>query len=112
MGTTGAALVDGVTLTNATATYYTATNVSARVDKATIANFTAGAVTATLYKVPSGGSADTTNILLDGVSIGAHATYTCPEFVGHWLKPGETIQAKASALASLSLMVSGIETTT
>ena len=96
-------------IANSATTYYTATNLRARIDKCTVCNTTAGAINLTIYKVPSGGSASATNTLISARSIAAGETYTCPEVVGHWLEAGGFISALASAATSLSLEMSGIE---
>ena len=102
-------LISPTQVANATTTYYTATNVRATLDKVTLTNTTAGAVTMELWLVPNAGSASDSNKILDGVSIAAHGSYLCPEVVGHTLEPGETLQAKASAATSVSLRASGRE---
>lgn len=92
-------------------TYYTATNLRARIDKATVCNTTAGAVTFTVYKITLAGSASATNTVISAKSVAAGETYTCPELVGHWLNAGDFIQALASAATSLSFAMSGLEVT-
>ncbi len=92
-------------------TYYTSTNCRTRVDKATVCNTTVGAVTFTMYKIPVSGSASATNTIVSAHSVLAGETYTCPELVGHWLAPGDFIQALASAATSLSLEMSGVQVT-
>jgi hypothetical protein len=111
MAVTGKPLIDGVQIAASNTTYYTATNVRARIDKATVCNTTAGAVTFSFFIVPFGGSSGVTNQVIDTKSVGVDETYTCPEVVGHWLEPGDFIVAVASAATSLTLMASGIEVT-
>jgi len=96
-------------LTGSTATYYTATNVKAILDKVTLCNTTAGAITVEMWLVPTGGTAGDSNKVLDAISVAAHTMYTYPEIVGHVLAAGDTLQAKASAATSVSLRVSGRE---
>lgn len=104
-------LVAGSVLTNSTATYYTAINVTATIRNATVTNPTAGAVTVTVYVVPNGGSAAASNEKIAARSVAAGETYLCPELVGANVMSSGTIQALASANASLTLMVSGYEVT-
>lgn len=111
MAVKGITLVEGTQISNATTTYYTSTNKRTRIDKMTVCNSTAGAQTFDMHIVPSGGSASASNQIVDGKSVGAGETYLCPEAVGHWLEPGDTIQAVASAASALSLVASGIEVT-
>lgn len=111
MAATGKRLVPGSQIAGSNTTYYTATNLRARIDKCTVCNNTAGAVTFDLFLVPSAGSAGVTNQIIQDKSVGAGETYTCPEAVGHWIESGGFISAGASAATSLTLMVSGIEAT-
>ena len=92
-------------------THYTATNVRALIDKFTVCNTSAGAVTVDVHLVPSAGSATTTNQIIAARSLAVNETYTFPEIVGHVLESGSTIQANASAATAVSLRVSGREVT-
>lgn len=111
MAITPKRLVNGSQLTNAVATYYTATNVSTRIDACALTNTTAGAVTATLHLVASGGSASASNRVLDAYSIAAGQTYVPPGVIGQWIEEGGTLQALASANTSISIVCSGVEFT-
>lgn len=101
--------VDGAQIANSATTYYTATNVRARIDACALTNTTAGAVTATLHIVPSGGTATASNCVLSAQSIPAGGTFTPPGVIGQWIERGGTLQALASAATSITLVVSGIE---
>lgn len=74
---------------------------------ATVSNPTGGAVTLTLWIVPSGGSASDANILYDEHSV---ATTTEPVglsgLVGQTLNSGDALHAVASAATSLTLHIS------
>lgn len=109
MAVMGKRLVSGSQIAASNTTYYTATNVRARIDKCTVTNTTAGAVTFNLYLVPSGGSAGVTNQIVDTKSVGVDETYVVSEAIGHWLDVGGFISAGASAATSLTLVVSGVE---
>lgn len=109
MAVTPKALVASQQLTNANATYYTATNVRTIIDKMTLCNTTAGAVTATIDLVDSGGTAGVSERVISARSIAAGETYTCPEVAGHILNSGDTLQGLASANTSLTIRVSGRE---
>jgi hypothetical protein len=102
-------LVPAAQLTAAVATYYTAVNVKALLDKCTLCNTSGAAVTVDLHLVPSAGAASASNKVLDTVSVNSHTTYVAPEVVGHVLEAGSTIQALASAATAVSLRVSGRE---
>lgn len=101
-------LISPQQLTNATATYYTSTNLITRIDKLSITNTTAGAVTATIYLVPDGGSAGNSTTVTSAKSIQAGETWNCPDVVGQVLNIGGTIQAVASANTSLTISAAGV----
>lgn len=110
MAITNKNLNEGAQLTASAATYYTApSNTRTVLKKVTVCNSTAGAVTFTAYKVPSGGTAGVTNIVTSAKSIAAGATYEAFELENHVLMPGDTLQAFAGSAASLTMAVSGIE---
>lgn len=111
MAAIGKALVSGSQISNSATTYYTATNVQSRLDKCTVCNNTAGAVTFDMWLVPSGGSSGASNQVIQDRSVNAGETYTCPEIVGQWLNAGQFVVAQASAATSLTLRISGIEVT-
>lgn len=104
-------LVPGSQLTTGALTYYTATNLAASITNATITNTTGGAVTATVYIIPSGGTAGATNVKISARSIAAGETYLCPELIGADVMSGGIIQALASSGSALTLMISGLEVT-
>jgi len=109
MAVTPKAIIAAQQLTNANATYYTATNIKTIIDKMTLTNTTAGAVTATIDLVDSGGSAGASERMISARSIAAGETYICPEVVGHVLNAGDTIQGLASANTSITIRASGRE---
>ena len=96
---------------NATTTYLTATKVSYRVDKLTVTNPTATAATITLYLVPTAGAAGDSTTISKTKSVGAGETWNCPDFVGQVLGDGTTLQAVASAAATLTLSAAGVRIT-
>ncbi len=111
MASTLLRIVSGSQLTTSLATYGTAvgTGRRQRIDKCTVCNSTATARWFDFHLVPSGGSADATNQLIDGKVVAAGETYTCPEVVGHTMEAGGFIRAVAEAATALTLMVSGVE---
>jgi hypothetical protein len=92
-------------------TQYTANNCTTVVDKFTITNITGNNIIFSVYLVPSGGSNDSTNLVLYPKAIASHTTYTCPEIVGQVLLNGGFIVTYASAATSLVLSASGREIT-
>lgn len=108
--TTNKKLVEGSQLTTSAATYYTApANTTTIIKKVTITNTSSGAVTVTIYLVPSGGSAGAANTITSAKSIAAGATYEAYEVENQVLMTSDSIQALASAATSLTLQASGIE---
>jgi hypothetical protein len=90
-------------------TQYTATNVRAIIDKATVTNTDTVSRTFSVNIVTSGGSAGVSNLVIDTRTVQPDETYLCPELVGHVLAPGGFISTIASAATSLTLRVSGRE---
>lgn len=107
MATTPSRIISGSQLTTSAVTYVTAVNERIRLERITLCNTTGGAVTATVYLVPSGGAAGVTNIVISAKSIAPGETYKCPELIGHVLESGGTLQALASAGASITITGSG-----
>ena len=96
---------------NAQTTQYTATNCKALIDKFTATNTSAANVTISVNLVTSGGSADTSNLIVDARSIAPDETYTFPELVGQALEPSGFISTIAGAATSLTIRASGREIT-
>ncbi len=92
-------------------TQYTATNVRAIIDKATVTNTDTVARTFSVNIVTSGGSAGNANLVIDTRTVQPDETYLCPELVGHVLAPGGFISTIASNATALTLRVSGREIT-
>ena len=102
-------LIAGSQLTTAAATYYTApANTKAVISACRLTNTTAGAVTATVYLIASGGSASASNTVLSAKSLAAGESYDVP-IDGQVLLAGGFIQALASANTSISIVASGTE---
>jgi hypothetical protein len=96
---------------NAQTTQYTATNCKALIDKFTATNTSAANVTISVNLVTSGGSAATSNLIVDARSIAPDETYTFPELVGQALEPSGFISTIAGAATSLTIRASGREIT-
>jgi len=109
MAVTPKAIIQSQQLTASNVTYYTATNVRTHIDKMTLTNTTADAVTVTIDLVDSGGTAGVAERVISARSIAAGETYTCPEVVGHILNAGDSIQGLASAATSITIRASGRE---
>ena len=103
-------LVDGSQLTASAATYYTApANTLATISACTLTNTTAGAITATVYLVASGGTAGVTNCILSARNLAAGESFNVGSAIGQTLAAGGTLQALASSGTSITLVASGYE---
>ena len=96
---------------NTQTTQYTAVNCKTIIDKFTATNTTAGNVTISVNLVISGGSAATSNLIVDTRSLAPDETYTFPELVGQVIEPSGFISTIASAATSLTIRASGREIT-
>lgn len=82
------------------------------ITKARFANLEAAtAYTFTVYRVPSGGSPATSNIIINARSIAPSCTDLAPELNGMTLNAGDTIQALASTTLKINAFVSGFAST-
>lgn len=103
-----AVLQAGAVLTTSAATYITAAaNSQTIIKRAVFTNVTGGAVTFTVYRVPSGGSAVTGNEIIPARSIAAGATDLAPELSNMVLNAGDFIAALASTGTSINMFASG-----
>lgn len=109
MTVTSKALVNSKFMENAQTTQYTAASVSAIIDKCTVTNTSAGAVTFSINLVNSGGAAGSSNLFIPTKSLQANESYLCPEVVGHTLTNGQFISAISNTASALAFRVSGRE---
>jgi len=103
-------IISGSQLTTAAATYYTAAaGEKMKISMMSLTNSAATAVTATVYLVPSGGTAGVTNLILSARSIPASGgePYIVRSALGQTIPAGGTIQALASVAASITIVASG-----
>lgn len=99
-------------LTASLATYYTVpSNTNTILKKVTFCNNSGSARTITVHLVPSGGTADDTNIIIDEKSVADQETFEATVIEGHAMNAGDFIQAKASAATDINIMASGVEIT-
>lgn len=107
-------LFEPVQIANAATTYFTAT-VATRIDKMTLTNSdTAASHYATIYWVPSGGTAGPANaILIGGTTVGKllapGETYDVTGFMGHTIGVGDLIAAVADAASKVNFFASGTQ---
>ena len=104
------AMVDGVSLTDAVATYYiTPTGTRALLKRATFCNNHSAVVTVTINLVPSGGSAAYGNQITKTKSLAAGESWSCPDMENHILEAGGFISMLASVTATIGVRISGYE---
>ena len=111
MATTARELIPAKQAEASQTTQYTATNVTAIIDKFTVTNTTGTAATLSVNLVASGGSASSSNLVMDTKSVAANSTYTSPELVGHILTTGSFISTVAGTASALTIRASGREVT-
>jgi hypothetical protein len=104
-------LVPAQTANNTQSTVYTATGVTAIIDKFTATNYSATAATISVNLVTSGGTAGNNDLIVKTKTLQASETYTFPELVGHVLRPGGFISTLAGAASAINIRVSGREVT-
>ena len=109
MTVTVTVLVPAQTANNTQSTVYTATGVTAIIDKFTVTNTSAGSVNFSVNLINASGSAGDSNLIIKTRAIAVSETYTCPELVGQVLEAGQFISTLASAATSLTIRASGRE---
>ena len=111
MTVTVTVLVPAQTINNTQSTVYTATGVTAIIDKFTATNYSGTAATISVNLVTSGGTAGNNDLIVKTKTLQASETYTFPELVGHVLRPGGFISTLAGTASAINIRVSGREVT-
>ena len=96
---------------NSQTTQYTATGVTAIIDKFTATNISASAATISVNLVTVAGSAGNTNLITKTKTLQASEVYTFPELVGQVLGTGDFISTIAGTASAINIRVSGREVT-
>jgi hypothetical protein len=104
-------LVPAKTVENTQTTQYTATGVTAIIDKFTATNFTATAATISVNLVTVSGSSGNSNLITKTKTLQASEVYTFPELVGQVLGIGDFISTIAGTASAINIRVSGREVT-
>ena len=104
-------LVPAKTAENSQTTQYTATGVTAIIDKFTATNYSATAATISVNLVTAAGSAGNDNLIVKTKTLQPSETYTFPELVGHVLAPSGFISTNAGPASAINIRVSGREVT-
>ncbi len=109
MAVTVKVLVPAKTAENTQTTQYTASGVTAIIDKFTATNYAATAATLSVNLVTAAGSASNDNLIVKTKTLQPSETYTFPELVGQVLAPSGFISTIAGTASSINLRVSGRE---
>jgi hypothetical protein len=88
-------------------TQYSATNVSAIIDKFTATNYSAVPATISVNLVTAAGSAGNDNLIVKTKTLQAGETYTFPELVGHVLPNNGFISTIAGTASAINIRASG-----
>lgn len=103
--------VPATVASSAQTTYYTASNVTAIIDKFTATNYSATAATISVNLVTGGDTAGNQNLITKTKTLQANETYTFPELVGQVLMSGGFISTIAGTASAINIRVSGREVT-
>jgi hypothetical protein len=104
-------LVPAKTAENTQTTQYTASGVTAIIDKFTATNYSAAAATISVNLVTAAGSAGNDNLIVKTKTLQPSETYTFPELVGHVLALSGFISTIAGTASAINIRVSGREVT-
>jgi len=104
-------LVPAKTVENSQTTQYTATGVTAIIDKFTATNYSASAATISVNLVTAAGSSGNSNLITKTKTLQASEVYTFPELVGQVLGVGDFISTIAGTASAINMRVSGREVT-
>lgn len=111
MAVTATVFINAKTAENVQTTQFTATNVTAVIDKFTATNYSTTAATLSVNLVASGGSSGNDNLIVDARSIQPGETYTFPELTGHVLLSGGFISTLAGTASAINIRASGRQIT-
>tara|TARA_R110000868_G_scaffold85033_2_gene239524 strand:- start:4736 stop:5071 length:336 start_codon:yes stop_codon:yes gene_type:complete len=111
MAVTVKVLVPAKTVESSQTTQYTATGVTAIIDKFTATNYSASAATISVNLVTAAGSVGNTNLITKTKTLQASEVYTFPELVGQVLGAGDFISTIAGTSSAINMRVSGREVT-
>lgn len=96
---------------NTQTTQYTATGVTAIIDKFTATNYSAAAATISVNLVTSADTAGNQNLIIKTKTLQPAECYTFPELVGQVLASGGFISTIAGTASAINIRVSGREVT-
>ena len=90
-------------------TQYSASGVSAIIDKFTATNYSGSAATLSVNLVTSFDNAGNQNLIVKAKTLLPSETYTFPELVGHVIAPGGSISTIAGTGSAINIRASGRE---
>lgn len=111
MTVTAKVLVPAKIVENSQTTQYTATGVTAIIDKFTATNYSGSAATISVNLVTVSDSSGDQNLITKTKTLQASEVYTFPELVGQILSPGAFISTIAGTATAINMRVSGREIT-
>lgn len=109
MAVSSRVLIQAKTAESTQTTQYTATNVTAIIDKFTATNYSSSAATLSVNLVPIAGSAGNNNLIVKTKTLLPSETYTFPEIVGHVISPNGFISTIAGTGSAINIRCSGRE---
>lgn len=104
-------LVPAKTAEDAQTTQYTASGVTALIDKFTATNYSASAATISVNLVTVTTTAGNDNLIVKTKTLQPAETYTFPELVGAAIMPSGFISTLAGTASAVNIRVSGREIT-
>jgi hypothetical protein len=104
-------LIPAKTAENSQTTQYTATNVTAIIDKFTATNYSATAATISVNLVTGGDTSGNQNLITKTKTLQPSEVYTFPEIVGQVLAAGGFISTLAGTASAINIRASGREVT-
>lgn len=111
MTVTPAVLQPGTQLSNSAASIYTTgANGRTLVKRAVFTNVDTVTRLLTVYRVQSGGSATTGNIIINALRLAPGESYVAPELTNMVLNAGDAIFAKGDAASVINAFMSGFNT--
>jgi len=96
---------------NSQTTQYTASGVTAIIDKFTATNYNTAAATISVNLVTGADTAGNQNLIVKTKTLQPAETYTFPELVGAALAPGGFISTIAGTASAINIRASGREVT-
>jgi len=104
-------LVPAKTAEASQTTQYTASGVTALIDKFTATNYSASAATISVNLVTAATAAGNDNLIVKTKTLQPSETYTFPELVGAAIMPSGFISTLAGTASAVNIRVSGREIT-